>query len=122
VAWCKGRPRHFGGAKLQDHQPDQATTSKSQPSVESSREKFIAASRCHIRASHATPRIALAKTMASVSDNIRASTGVFTTPLQIMSDEPAFLIWLPDEDAFDRPCRILFAIAVISDKASPQSN
>jgi hypothetical protein len=90
--------------------------------VESSREKFIAASRRHIRASHATPRIALAKTMASVSDNIRASTGVFTTPLQIMSDEPAFLTWLPDEDALDRPCRILFAIAVISDKASPQSN
>jgi hypothetical protein len=33
-----------------------------------------------------------------------------------------FLSWLPDEDALDRPCRILFAIAVISDKASPQSN
>jgi hypothetical protein len=29
--------------------------------------------------------------MASVSDNIRALTGVFTTPLQIMSDEPASL-------------------------------
>jgi len=56
--------------------------------------------------------------MASVSDNIRVSTGVFTTPLQIMSDEPASLSWLPDEDALDRPCRILFAIAVISDKAA----
>jgi hypothetical protein len=60
--------------------------------------------------------------MASVSDNIRALTAVFTTPLQIMSDEPACLSWLPDADALDRPCRILFAIAVISDKAPPQSN
>ena len=25
------------------------------------------------------------------------------------------LSWLPDADALDRPCRILFAIAVISD-------
>ena len=67
------------------------------------------------------PGFALAKMMASVSDNIRILTGVFTTALQIMSDEPAFVNWLPDEDAFDRPCRILFAIPVISDKASPQS-
>jgi hypothetical protein len=50
--------------------------------------KAMAASRGHISASHATPRIALAKMMASVSDNIRALTGVFTTLLQIMSDEP----------------------------------
>ena len=74
----------------------------------------MAASRGHIRASHATPRIALAKIMASVSDNIQALTRVFTTPLQIMSES---LIWLPDADAFDRPCRILFEIAVISDEA-----
>jgi hypothetical protein len=53
--------------------------------------------------------------MASVSDSIRALTGVFTTLLQIMSDEPASSSWLPDADALDRPCRILFAIAVISD-------
>jgi hypothetical protein len=85
--------------------------------IAGSRGKFIAASRGHIRASHATPRIALAKIMASVSDNIQALTRVFTTPLQIMSDEPASLIWLPDADAFDRPCRILFEIAVISDEA-----
>jgi hypothetical protein len=58
--------------------------------------------------------------MASVSDNIRILTGVFTTALQIMSDEPAFLNWLPDADALGRPCRILFAIAVISDKVPPQ--
>jgi hypothetical protein len=82
----------------------------------------MAASRGHIRASHATPRIALAKMMASVSDNIRAFTSVFTTPLQIISNELASLSWLPDADALDRPCRILFAIAVISDKAPPQSN
>ena len=60
--------------------------------------------------------------MASVSDNIRALTGVFTILLQIMSDERAAVTWLPDVDAFDRPCRILFAIAVISDEAPPQSN
>ena len=80
--------------------------------------KIIATSRRHIRASNATPRIALAKMMASVSDSIRALTaltGVFTTLLQIMSDEPASSSWLPDADALDRPCRILFAIAVISD-------
>jgi len=58
--------------------------------------------------------------MASVSDNIRILTGVFTTALQIMSDEPASLNWLPDADALGRPCRILFAIAVISDKVPPQ--
>ena len=58
--------------------------------------------------------------MASVSDNIRILTGVFTTALQIMSDEPAFLNWLPDADALGRPFRILFAIAVISDKVPPQ--
>jgi hypothetical protein len=50
--------------------------------------KAMAASRGHVSASHATPRIALAKMMASVSDSIRALTGVFTTLLQIMSDEP----------------------------------
>jgi hypothetical protein len=77
--------------------------------------KAMAASRGHVSASHATPRIALAKMMASVSDSIRALTGVFTTLLQIMSDEPASSSWLPDADALDRPCRILFAIAVISD-------
>jgi hypothetical protein len=77
----------------------------------------------HIRASNATPRIALAKMMASVSENIRASTSVFTTtPLQTNCVEPASLSWLPDADAFDRPCRILFAIAVISDEGPPQSN
>jgi hypothetical protein len=38
----------------------------------------------HIRASHTTPRIALAKMMASVSDNICAFTLVATTPDQIM--------------------------------------
>jgi hypothetical protein len=80
--------------------------------------KIIATSRRHIRASNATPRIALAKMMASVSENIRASTSVFTTtPLQTNCVEPASLSWLPDADAFDRPCRILFAIAVISDEA-----
>jgi hypothetical protein len=84
--------------------------------------KIHTASRAHIRASHATPRIALAKMMASVSDNIRTLTGVFTTPLQIMSDEPASLTCSPDADALGRPCRILLAIAVISDKAPPQSN
>jgi hypothetical protein len=72
-------------------------TSKPQPSVESSGGKFIAASRGHIRASHTTPRIALAKMMASVSDNIRALTGVFTTLLQIMSDEPASLVGCPTQ-------------------------
>ena len=77
--------------------------------------KAMAASRGHVSASHATPRIALAKMMASVSDSIRALTGVFTTLLQIMSDEPPSSSWLPDADALDRPCRILFAIAVISD-------
>ena len=77
--------------------------------------KAMAASRGHVSASHATPRIALAKMMASVSDSIRALTGVFTTLLQIMSDEPASSSWLPDADALDRPCRILFAIAVISE-------
>jgi hypothetical protein len=100
------------------------TGSGNDEQIAAKRGKFtwMAASRGHIRASHATPRIALAKMMASVSDNIRALTSVFTTPLQIMSNELTFLSWLPDADALDRPCRILFAIAVISDKASPRSN
>jgi hypothetical protein len=36
--------------------------------------------RGHIMASHTTPRIALAKMMASVSDNIYTFTDVFVTP------------------------------------------
>jgi hypothetical protein len=57
----------------------------------------MAASRGHIRASHATPRIALAKMMASVSDNILALTSVFTTPLQIMSNELRILVGCPTQ-------------------------
>ncbi len=44
------------------------------------------------------PGFALAKMMASVSDNIHILTGVFTTALQIMSDEPVSFNWLPDAD------------------------
>jgi len=66
--------------------------------------------------------VADAESPGELAPLIRALTGVFTTLLQIMSDEPASSSWLPDADALDRPCRILFAIAVISDEAPPQSN
>jgi hypothetical protein len=50
--------------------------------------------------------------MASVSDNIRNLTGVFTTPSPNY-DNPASFNWLPDADALGRLCHILCAIAVI---------
>jgi hypothetical protein len=56
--------------------------------------------------------------MASVSDNIRTLTGVFTTPSP-NHDDPATYNWLPDADALGRFCHILCAIKPRRNQTGP---
>jgi hypothetical protein len=59
--------------------------------------------------------------MASVSDNIRTLTGVFTTPSP-NHDDPASFNWLPDADALWSILPHLVRNCGDTDKAPPQSN